>query len=565
MTFAANKFARFLPTATFAMAAEYLMGLSDSVICGQIIGEEGLSVINLMQPVFNVVSFVALLVGTGTSVLYAMEMGRFDRRRASELLTQGLWSALGFGLLLMGALALSRNAATAAFGVSGAVLAGAREYWVWFLPCAVLEPLSFYFSSMCYADGDGRVCAGAYIAQLLGNCALSIPLTMHYGYTGCAIGTTVGHLMALCVLLMHLRREENSMAFVRHFSLADTGRICACALGDASIRLCQAGLTLMLNLYIISRFGEGRLPVLAAVLVVLGVSEAFDGVATAAQPLASVYIGEGNDRLTRRIMGLAARVSAAEGLVLTLLAVAFPQLVVSLVGITDPSLAEAARTAVRIVSLGLVGPAFVMLLNSYYTFRVREGLAVGVTALATFVLPVALAPAAGWLFGECGVWSALAASPYAAIGLVAVYVAFRCGRRAFPLFLDRARIRSSRVYALVLDTKAICDASAMVGRFLGTRRGMDDRKSGLVSLLIEETLMLVKDRNAGRRTHAEISVDWSNGITVVIRDDGKLFDITDADSTASSLRSYLVANLMVAIPARRNMTTTGFNRNMFKL
>ena len=431
MTFAANKFARFLPTATFAMAAEYLMGLSDSVICGQIIGEEGLSVINLMQPVFNVVSFVALLVGTGTSVLYAMEMGRFDRRRASELLTQGLWSALGFGLLLMGALALSRNAATAAFGVSGAVLAGAREYWVWFLPCAVLEPLSFYFSSMCYADGDGRVCAGAYIAQLLGNCALSIPLTMRYGYTGCAIGTTVGHLMALCVLLMHLRREENSMAFVRHFSLADTGRICACALGDASI------------------LGEGRLPVLAAVLVILGVSEAFDGVATAAQPLASVYIGEGNDRLTRRIMGLAARVSAAEGLVLTLLAVAFPQLVVSMVGITDPSLAEAARTAVRIVSLGLVGTAFVMLLNSYYTFRVREGLAVGVTALATFVLPVALAPAAGWLFGECGVWSALAASPYAAIGLVAVYVAFRCGRRAFPLFLDRARIRSSRVYDLV--------------------------------------------------------------------------------------------------------------------
>ena len=565
MTFAANKFARFLPTATFAMAAEYLMGLSDSVICGQIIGEEGLSVINLMQPMFNVVSFVALLVGTGTSVLYAMEMGRFDRRRASELLTQGLWSALGLGLLLMGALALSRNAATAAFGVSGAVLAGAREYWVWFLPCAVLEPLSFYFSSMCYADGDGRVCAGAYIAQLLGNCALSIPLTMRYGYTGCAIGTTVGHLMALCVLLMHLRREENSMAFVRHFSLADTGRICACALGDASIRLCQAGLTLMLNLYIISRFGEDRLPVLAAVLVVLGVSEAFDGVATAAQPLASVYIGEGNDRLTRRIMGLAARVSAAEGLVLTLLAVAFPQLVVSMVGITDPSLAEAARTAVRIVSLGLVGTAFVMLLNSYYTFRVREGLAVGVTALATFVLPVALAPAAGWLFGECGVWSALAASPYAAIGLVAVYVAFRCGRRAFPLFLDRARIRASRVYDLVLDTNAICDASATVGRFLGTRRGMDDRKSGLVSLLIEETLMLVKDRNAGRRTHAEISVGWSNGITVVIRDDGKLFDITDADSTASSLRSYLVANLMVAIPARRNMTTTGFNRNMFKL
>ncbi len=565
MTFAASKFARFLPTATFAMVAEYLMGLSDSVICGHVIGEEGLSVINLMHPVFNVVSFFALLVGTGTSVLYATEMGRFDRRRASELLTQGLWSALGFGLLLVVALALSRNAATALFGVSGTVLAGAREYWMWFLPCAVLEPLTFYFSCMCYADGDGRVCSFAYGSQILGNCILSIPLTMRYGYAGCAAGTTVGHLMAMCVLLMHLRREESSMSFVRHFSFRDTWSICSCALGDASIRLCQAGITLVLNLYVISCFGEGRLPVLAAVLVVLGVSEAFDGVATAAQPLASVYIGERNDRLTRRIMGLAARVSAFEGLAITLLLVAFPRLVVSMVGIDDPSLADASCTAVRIVSFGLVGTAFVMLLNSYYTFRVREGLAVCVTVLATFVLPAAFAPAAGRLFGEKGVWSALAVSPYAAIALVAAYIVLRCGRGAFPLFLDRGRILSSRVYDLTLDAKAICDVSAAVGGFLGGREGMDERKAGLVSLLVEETLMLVKDRNAGRKTCAEISVEWTDGVTIVVRDDGKLFDITDADSAASSLRAYLVANLMTAIPARRNMTTTGFNRNMFRI
>ena len=135
----------------------------------------------------------------------------------------------------------------------------------------------------------------------------------------------------------------------------------------------------------------------------------------------------------------------------------------------------------------------------------------------------------------------------------------------FPLFLDRARIRRSRVYDLVLDAKSICDVSAEVGKFLGTRKDMDERKAGLVSLLVEETLMLVKDRNPGRRTHAEISVDWSNGVVIVVRDDGILFDITDADSTASSLRAYLVANLMVEIPARRNMTTTGFNRNMFRL
>ena len=55
MTFATSKFRAFLPAATFAMAAEFLMGLSDSVICGHVIGETGLSAVNLMQGVFEIV------------------------------------------------------------------------------------------------------------------------------------------------------------------------------------------------------------------------------------------------------------------------------------------------------------------------------------------------------------------------------------------------------------------------------------------------------------------------------------------------------------------------------
>ena len=60
-------------------------------------------------------------------------------------------------------------------------------------------------------------------------------------------------------------------------------------------------------------------------------------------------------------------------------------------------------------------------------------------------------------------------------------------------------------------------------------------------------------------------MDLNEGLTLILRDDGQIFDITDADARVSSLRSYLVSNLMTAIPNRRNLTTTGFNRNVFKL
>ena len=37
-----------------------------------------------------------------------------------------------------------------------------------------------------------------------------------------------------------------------------------------------------------------------------------------------------------------------------------------------------------------------------------------------------------------------------------------------------------------------------------------------------------------------------------------------AESLGPSLRTYLVASVMEAIPRRMNLTTTGYNRNVFK-
>ena len=105
----------------------------------------------------------------------------------------------------------------------------------------------------------------------------------------------------------------------------------------------------------------------------------------------------------------------------------------------------------------------------------------------------------------------------------------------------------------------------MLFKFLVVRNCGNKKKANLTSLLVEEVLMLVKDHNSGRRTRAEVTLDFSRNIRLIFRDDGEIFDITDADAKIMSYRSYLVSNLMIAIPARRNMMTTGFNRNAFEL
>ena len=511
MTFATAKFRSFLPAATFAMAAEFLMGMSDSVICGHVLGEAGLSAVNLMQGVFEIVTFVGMLVAVGTSVRFATEIGALHARRARGFFTLGCKASVALGLLVAAVLALVRTPVVAAFGASPEVSSLTSAYWLWYLPAAALQPVAFFLGMMCYTDGDARLSFVSYLVQLMGNCLLSIPLTMRFGAAGCAVGTGLGAFLAIAVLLFHFRKKGCMLGFSRHYVASDLLVIFRMSFGDASKNIGRAALMFALNAYVIAQFGSEMLPVLAVAVMTVGVSEIFDGVGNAVQPLASVYIGESNTFLTKRVMRLAMSAVAVEGLAAMALLLAFPDVMLLLAGVSDPAVVPDARLAVRLVSLALLGLA-----------------------------------------------------PGLSLVLFLLYLAAVGGRRRFPYLLPVGREDRLRVFDLELEPESVCATSSAVGEHLKAK-GAGEWRATKAALLVEEALMVVRDRNAGRRVKAEVTVDLNDGLTLVLRDDGEIFDITDADARISSLRSYLVSNLMTAIPHRRNLTTTGFNRNVFKL
>ena len=564
MTFAASKFGSFLPAATFSTAAAFLLGLTDSVVCGNVLGEDGLAAVNLMQGVFEIVTFVGMMATVGTSVLFATELGALHVRRARGYFTAGFFMSAALGLAVATVLAALRGPVVAAFGASPEVSEMTASYWLWFLPAAALQPAAIFLGTMCYTDGDARLSLFSYVVQIAGSCLAAVPLTMAYGAGGCALGRGVGSLLAIAVLACHFRRKGCMLGFSRHFVAFDLLRISATSFGDASRNVCKAALMFALNAYVIAHFGSDALPVLAVVVITIGISEFFDGVATAAQPLAGVYIGERNALQTKRVMRVAIATALAESGAIMLLLLACPWLVLLLAGVDSPATVAEATTAVRLVSLSLPGLALVLLFNSYYVFVGREKLSAALALAAVLVVPVALFTSLGRLWGADGVWLALGLAPGAALGLVAVYVLVRGGRRQFPYLLPGGREAAIRVFDLELEPGAICATSAAIESHLADR-GVDGRRATKAALLVEEALMVVRDRNAGRRIKAEVTVDLNDGIALVLRDDGEIFDITDADARISSLRGYLVSNLMTVLPSRRNLTTTGFNRNVFRL
>ena len=562
--FGVIKFRSLLVVASMAMLIEYLMGLSDSIVAGNILGEPALAGLNLLQSPMNVVSFVACLIGTGTAICFSLETGRFDSKRAAEMFSQGFWSALAAGGLLVPVFAFGRDAFLGAFGAGDEVLSYAVPYWNWFVPNALFEPVAILLASAAYADGDSRLCFWAYLVQLVGNFGMSLVLCRAFGISGCAMGTLVGNLLAIAILSCHFLRRANTLRIVPHFSFGDLLRICRSSFGDASVRICWAVLFILLNMFVISNFGPETLPVLTVVITVLGFSEAFNGVANAAQPIVGVYVGEKNVTGVRTVMRAAEVVALVEGFAVTVVLVAFPRLVVDLVGISEPDVVSAACMAVRLVSLGIVFTAAVSLFNSYYLFIERETLACVLTVLANLAVPAVLCPLMGKAFGANGAWLALGLAPVATVAVFGGYLLAKYGRSMFPLLLVKGREANIHIYNLQLDDRQIAATSAAVAEEL--RKSHAPESTVLrASLMVEEVFMVVKDRNAGRVVHGEATLDLNDSqTTLVLRDDGEVFDITDADARITSLRTFLVASVMEAQPAKLNLTTTGYNRNVFK-
>ena len=140
------------------------------------------------------------------------------------------------------------------------------------------------------------------------------------------------------------------------------------------------------------------------------------------------------------------------------------------------------------------------------------------------------------------------------------------GREFFPLYLEARRPITD--IDLLLTQDAVISARDTAEEFL-TAHNLPKSTINQVMLTIEETGMLILERNAGKRKNVlaeyTIELEEDERVRIVIRDDGVIFDVTDEDLDVTSLRSYFVSRLMTTQRLRKNITTTSFNRSVFNV
>ena len=578
MDFGVSRFRGILFASCVGLASTNLVDLTDTMIAGHLLGEKALSAINLFWPCVEFLFFASTAIAAGSAILYSRAVGEFDARRASGVFSNGLVLSVLAGIALGGGLFLLCKPALAFYGISDEMGGYLSGYWYAYGIVALLFPVYMYLYTMVTSDGGSAIGVASFLAELVVNAVASYFFCKAYGTAGCALGVLAGVLAAIAVASIHFLRKTNSFAFRWHFSVRESVAAFLADLPEASAALFTGFVYVVMNKMLIVQFGEDAILVMTAVIVTNGFALFLYGVPRAAQPIVGVYWAEGNFGAVRRVMRTALVTALVLGVLTGLVFVIFPDVIVWLIGVKTAALAQQARFAVRTVACAYPFVAVTALFTAYYLYIKRAGLSISLVALQGVILPILFGAAGAMTGRQGGFWLGYAVASPLAVLLFFVVLKRICRDRleSPPWFLDLTRDVYTTAWTLKTEPVEICRVAEGVMRRLRDVEA-PARALAKASLLVEDVLMAIRERNNGKAVLAEVQLDIrsagaSDGhfdARLLMRDDGVIVtpepSNPDGKGVNESFRDEMLDKVMQRLSGRRSRVTTGFNRQEFVL
>ena len=565
-TFISSKYYTMLAGGTVTSLLVAAVVMADTFIAGLMLGERGVAGVNLVMPIYALASFFAMVFSLGAPILYSNQIGAFQKDEADKTFGTSLLLAIVAGVVLFIVLLLFGNAYLLFYHADPQVYELAKEYLKWMKYNVMLTPLSALIAGMVFADGDEIISTIGNLISGVGNILLSIPLCSFMGIGGLGMASFVTTALSCAVLFLHFLKKSNSLHLNFGFSPTLVLTIVKYSIVDSSTYLFLGFFTFVCNYMIVYFFGSEMLYLSVVITFIKEVQLLFDGIGGAITPLISLYLGEETYGGVHEIWRHAKRTARIEGVAVTCLLFIFAPLIIKIIGVTDPQSAGIAVWELRMLSLSMIFTCRLYLDSSYYIIVGKIPLGVLICALRDVViaLPFAvLGVHAGGIYGmSIGLMLAQPVSYLVSV----LYVRWKYGKENYPLFIaGKENAKKTLFYELEVKEDNIISVRDCLEKEL-KQENYSLATINRVMLLVEEALMMISDNNPGRMVLAECSLIFGENLTLIIKDDGKIFDMTQNDMEVSSIRSYVMSNLIGRFSVKKmHFLTLSYNRNVFEI
>ena len=427
-----KQFFKYVSQNIFGLIGTSCYILADTYFIAQAAGTDGVTLLNLCLPIYNLIFAFGSMIGLGAATRYAILRAQGDAR-AQRYFSNAIFSVciLAVPFMLVGI--FRPDGLLRLMGGDADIVALGMNYARIFLMFTPFFMCNYVVASFVRNDGDPSLAMVATLSGSLFNVVFDyiFIFPMGLGLPGAALATAISPILSIAVCSAHFIKKSNTITFVRK---APSVRLLAqsCQLGISGfVGELSSGVTTTVFNFLLLRLA-GNVAVAAYGVVAnfaLVATAIFNGVAQGAQPLVSQCYGKNEMAGARKLLLLGC--GTALGLAALLYGVVFgyTDALTALFNSENSALmAEFAHSGMRIYFVGYFF-AGCNIVAAGYLGAVNRPAEASITSLCRGMVAIVVCSLVlSALFGMNGVWAAFPVSEAITLALTVFLLKRKAGR-----------------------------------------------------------------------------------------------------------------------------------------
>ena len=411
-----KKFAKYVSQNMLGMVGMSVYILADTYFISVAVGTDGITALNLVLPVYNLIFAVGAMMGVGSAIRLVIERNQKNPDADGYFFHALLWAFI-VGLLFMFVGIFLPDKLIALLGGDAKIVAVGKNYTRIFMSFAPLFMWNYICNAFVRNDGNPSIAMAATLFSSLFNIVFDYVLMFPLGLSmeGAALATALSPVVGILICCIHFRSEKCTIKLKPVLPSVRKIFFC-CKYGVSSFvgEISSGVITIVFNMIILGLAGNTGVAAYGVVANASLVAVAlFNGVAQGSQPLISEAYGKDIHKDVKTYLKMAVTTAIGVSVLLLIFIYLFAPVVTAVFnGEHNQMLADYAENGLRLYFIGFLFAGINIVGTSILSAVESTGYAFAASISRGFVVIIFFAFLLSTLFGLNGVWLAFPAAEF---------------------------------------------------------------------------------------------------------------------------------------------------------
>lgn len=411
-----KKFAKYVSQNMLGMVGMSVYILADTYFISVAVGTDGITALNLVLPVYNLIFAVGAMMGAGSAIRLVIERNQKNPDADGYFFHALLWAFI-VSLLFMFVGIFLPDKLIALLGGDAKIVAVGKNYTRIFMSFAPLFMWNYICNAFVRNDGNPSIAMAATLFSSLFNIVFDYVLMFPLGLSmeGAALATALSPVVGILICCIHFRSEKCTIKLKPVLPSVRKIFFC-CKYGVSSFvgEISSGVITIVFNMIILGLAGNTGVAAYGVVANASLVAVAlFNGVAQGSQPLISEAYGKDIHKDVKTYLKMAVTTAIGVSVLLLIFIYLFAPVVTAVFNREhNQMLADYAENGLRLYFIGFLFAGINIVGTSILSAVESTGYAFAASISRGFVVIIFFAFLLSTLFGLNGVWLAFPAAEF---------------------------------------------------------------------------------------------------------------------------------------------------------